>query len=595
MAYYIVTGPMGLPIPTLDDPGPDYAQNVNESLRLISYHNHDGSVNGGSVIDLSQQACFDDLSLNENNLINVKSLRMLSQPSALVGAQDINCLYVNDNVLGFNNSNGIFVPIVEGTSLVVTGLLTNFSARDISASTSILPTDTYNLINVDTSTNVITINLPIAAAIVPVPAMRLYIIRDISDNAGTNNITLHCATGNTWGDSGSANFVISNNGGYVGIYTDGVSKWYTFTQNIYNSQNLKLVSSVFDQISSTENFTGGTKNFTNAAINKTGSLEISNLGATLFRGMTVTFQDHASGADSLLEMQSDSEQIFRSGSTLTQQSGAVANLSGVSNLHNVVNLYGTFTVIGGEVVLTTANSMNVAAANAIQLNSNRSIVTNNARSIYASTPAGIVTAAAPSGGLTSGLGLGGGSNDYPCFTNSSGVSSPRSRSVWQPLIPLQMFTGWNVGGGNNWEGSNSNVMQITQIPVTHNGATLDSVTVLFCVLGSHSTLSGITFPYIQLWRQSVATNQVTWFANRQFLSSTNPQFYPTPPNVPTYENGSLTQSFTYTCDQNNVIDTTNYVYFLGIRDEIGANAKPGNQYFSIQLNYSNIVDMRFPV
>lgn len=591
MADVTITGPMSLPIPSLTDSGPDYAQQVNNSLTIVSYHKHDGSASGGSVIDLSQQVCEADLSINSNNLTNVKSLRMLSQPSQLVGAQDVNCLYVNQNDLGFNNSNGIFIPITDGNTLAITTLsLTNFSSREISASATILPTDTYNLINVDTTTNTITINLPICAAITPTAKNRLYIIRDIAINASVHNITLHAATGNTFGDSGSANFVISNNRGYVGIYTDGISKWFTWTQNMYNNEVVKLSTSIFEQVAGLEFKTNVTSTFTACTVGMDSSSEVLNACSVVFQGSSALIMTDSS----TLEVQNGTI-LCQSGSLISLQSGSDIQQSGgaTSTLNGDNTLTGSIHVNGGAINANSLHSITVNDGDAVQINHIYGVFPTVAAGIYdGGIPAGILTLAQPDGALSSGLGLGGGDNDYPCFTDATGVSAPRSISRWMPLVPLQMFSGWNVGYGTDWEGSNTSIMQIGFMNVVHQGATLDSVTVLMQVLGSRSSLVGITFPSIQIWRQSTEDGQL-YNSNRQYLGSTNPQFFPTPVNIPTYQNGALTQRFTYNCDQNNVIDTFNYVYFIGIIDEQGANAKPGNQYLLMQLNYSNIVDMRF--
>ena len=105
-----MAGEISYTIPSLVTVGPEYAQEINTALAAIMTHNHDG-VDAGASIDIAAQVCNEDLSLEAHNLTNVRSVAFDNQPSALTGSQDVNCIYVNQENLGFNNNDGIFVPI----------------------------------------------------------------------------------------------------------------------------------------------------------------------------------------------------------------------------------------------------------------------------------------------------------------------------------------------------------------------------------------------------------------------------------------------------------------------------------------------------
>lgn len=222
---------MSLPIPDTTDPGPDYANNVNAALLTVDGHTHTGAPTDGKQLDLSKQTCAGDVQLEGNNLGTVRSVELQDNLANLTGSQDVNCLCVVNNVLGFNNSSGTFVPITGS----VGANLTNFTAITVTTNKVILPSDTYNVINCNNASATITVTLPVAAAITPTAAGRLYIIRDIGGAAETYNITIQVSggSGNTFAPSGATSRTIAVPDGYVLLYTDGVATWYIWGQTDY--------------------------------------------------------------------------------------------------------------------------------------------------------------------------------------------------------------------------------------------------------------------------------------------------------------------------------------------------------------------------
>jgi hypothetical protein len=256
-----VTPNMALPVPNPTDPGPDYANNVNTSLNAIDAHTHSGPPAGGALIRLDQQLVEADVSLDDHNLTNARSVEFQSQPSQLTGSQDVNCVYVNQNNLGFNNSNGIFVQITSGNNLnIAFQELQNWGPQSVTANYTILPTAVFNLLAVDSTGGALTITLPVAAAITPTAVGRLFLFKDTSGAASSHAITIQVAvaSGNTF-EGGSTSLTIDTQFGYTCIFTDGVSKWFAWSQNTYNAgQVLNVLPGAFIAVEGTETFIGGT-------------------------------------------------------------------------------------------------------------------------------------------------------------------------------------------------------------------------------------------------------------------------------------------------------------------------------------------------
>lgn len=68
--------------------------------------------------------------------------------------------------------------------------------------------------------------------------------------------------------------------------------------------------------------------------------------------------------------------------------------------------------------------------------------------------------------------------------------------------------------------------------------------------------------------------------------------FPTPASGSAWFAGGATQTLTYTCNQNNVMDPSKYTYFIGIIEEDGANALPvpnlGTEYLFALITVANI-------
>ena len=127
------------------------------------------------------------------------------------------------------------------------------------------------------------------------------------------------------------------------------------------------------------------------------------------------------------------------------------------------------------------------------------------------------------------------------------------------------------------------------IPQVHNGATLSYVSIQFYVGQIHGAAPGPTeLPSIIVVRIDT-TNQAVGD-----LGTATQYFTPAPLSGPSWYNSGLTQSLTYTCTVNNVIDNTKFLYYGKMLDESGVNALPLNVYMSMIAYFTNITNMQFP-
>lgn len=380
MPNTITTSGIVYPVPTLTESGPLYATEVSNALVTISTHMHTGT-GDGYQINIAGQLVQNDLSLQGFNLSNTKSVEFISQPAALTGSQDVNCVYVNQNNLGFNNNDGIFVPITSGNTLAIISLpFTNWTPRTgyLTSNFSILYTDTYNLLEIDSTGGPITGTLPIANTIVPVAAGRLYLFRDISGTAGLNNITIRVAvgSGNVFA-TGATSITINNNGGYVGIWTDGINTWYPFTQNMYNFESTSYLSGAIGLRQSSQllvdntstvlisggtlDVTGGLATFATASsVLIDTSTQVNVRNNSKFTWQSTSLQEHQSGSSDTYDAGSiitlnGTVNGTTTGGTLTFGSNVIFNNTTISN--GTFNLPGLTNLNGTSVISGTGNSL----------------------------------------------------------------------------------------------------------------------------------------------------------------------------------------------------------------------------------------------
>lgn len=117
--------------------GPNYANEINNDLSILDAHNH--TIGNGAPIPSSGLLINADLSMNDTNLISIRSLRLQDQGGVLSGGSDLACLYNNGGNLYFNDSSGNQIAItaaggVAGSPGSIANLVSPASATYTAAS-----------------------------------------------------------------------------------------------------------------------------------------------------------------------------------------------------------------------------------------------------------------------------------------------------------------------------------------------------------------------------------------------------------------------------------------------------------------------------
>lgn len=182
----MATNFIGLQLPTVSvTPGPEWANAVNTAFETLDTHNH--TSNKGVQIPSAGININDSLNYNNFAAINLIQLSYSSNLTTLTGASNANSTYVTNGNLYFTNNSGTAVQITSGGSVVTSaGALQTVEAQNVASNLTIAPSDTFVLLLVDTS-SARTITLPLANS---VASGRIYIIKDISGNSISNNITI---------------------------------------------------------------------------------------------------------------------------------------------------------------------------------------------------------------------------------------------------------------------------------------------------------------------------------------------------------------------------------------------------------------------
>lgn len=124
----VITSPsMMLPIPVVGtDPGPDWANNINNCLTIIDGHNHTSG--SGVRVPTDGLNINADLTFNDVNAIDVRSVRFDPQVSPLALSSDLGCVYVSGVDLYYNDVDGNEIQLTSGGAPVgtpgsITGLV----------------------------------------------------------------------------------------------------------------------------------------------------------------------------------------------------------------------------------------------------------------------------------------------------------------------------------------------------------------------------------------------------------------------------------------------------------------------------------------
>lgn len=110
---YTLSPNMNLLIPTVGvDPGPEFAQDINNSLTLVDGHNHSSGY--GVQINPAGININADLPFNNNNLTATRSLRMSVQSTAEILVTDLNQFYDLNGDAYFIDGSGNQIRLTQG-------------------------------------------------------------------------------------------------------------------------------------------------------------------------------------------------------------------------------------------------------------------------------------------------------------------------------------------------------------------------------------------------------------------------------------------------------------------------------------------------
>jgi len=153
---------MSLIIPTVSqDPGPDWAGNLNASLSIIDQHTH--APGSGIQITPEGMNISSDLSFSSNNATLLRSARFDIQSAALADATDLGCAYAvgDDGDLYYNDGLGNQIQItanggVAGSPGSIASLTSPASASWVSATATFVWKSTALLAaNMDAATLIV--------------------------------------------------------------------------------------------------------------------------------------------------------------------------------------------------------------------------------------------------------------------------------------------------------------------------------------------------------------------------------------------------------------------------------------------------------
>ena len=201
--------------------GPTWAANLDTAFFKIDSHNHTSS--NGVKVPTAGILIDEDLDFHQNNIVNLRSLKLLNSISTL---PDTVALYSSSGNLFYNNALGIPIQLTQGSNINVGALNTNvWSYTSINSNTSLDATEPEIYLSTAT-TDEIQITLPLVNT---TTAGRFYIIKDRSGLASQNNLTITPNSTDTINNLNTSE-VINYDYGSIILVSDGSSNWNTFRE-----------------------------------------------------------------------------------------------------------------------------------------------------------------------------------------------------------------------------------------------------------------------------------------------------------------------------------------------------------------------------
>ena len=107
-----------------------------------------------------------------------------------------------------------------------------------------------------------------------------------------------------------------------------------------------------------------------------------------------------------------------------------------------------------------------------------------------------------------------------------------------------------------------------------NGSTLSQVVFSFYVGQAHANVPQ-QLPRFRVYRVDTQGNAVSLHSASGTTDANGYQAFPTPASGAAWYDAGFIQTYTYACDQNNVIDVSQYQYLIDVIEESGTNAFVG--------------------
>lgn len=210
---------MNLDLPTVSVTlGPDWADELNAALSVIEDHDHsDGKGTKVKTAGLDINA---NLNFNSFTAFGLQSVKLATQSATLSGASYAQSVFSYAGDLYYTSGSGTPVQITSGGTIVATpGTVTSLEYTPITSDTVISASDTFVVLGVSTAA-ARSITLPSAAL---VTAGRIFMIKDQTGNAETNNITV--LPDGSDGIDGAISVTLNSAYGSLFLITNGVDSW----------------------------------------------------------------------------------------------------------------------------------------------------------------------------------------------------------------------------------------------------------------------------------------------------------------------------------------------------------------------------------
>lgn len=211
---------LNLTLPTVSVTlGPTWASEINAAFETIDSHDHTSGK--GAKVPTAGLNINADLDFNEFSALNLKLLNYEQRTSSPSGSTFAASTSVYNGDLYYTNTSGVAIQLTSGGAIVPSsGNAQVFEPQSVSTDLIIGFGDSFVYLIVDT-TATRSITLPSAGSVDP---GRIYIVKDASGQANTNNITLN-ADGSDTIDGSSSQTLDSNYGSWM-VVTDGSSQWF---------------------------------------------------------------------------------------------------------------------------------------------------------------------------------------------------------------------------------------------------------------------------------------------------------------------------------------------------------------------------------